>query len=66
MAEFPYQQRIIRIVNKNGDVVKDVHQFRTKTEHLESPTTTPVPKGWTEWQDVPVKVDEVSDVKADK
>lgn len=54
MIEPTYQQRILRIVDKNGNVVKDVHQFSTKTKHMESPTTTPAPLGWSDWVDVPV------------
>jgi len=31
-----------------------VLQFRTKTVHRDSSTTTPIEKGWTEWLDVPI------------
>ena len=34
-----------------------VLQYRTKTVHRESSTTTPVERGWTEWQDVPTVED---------
>ena len=31
-----------------------VLQYRTKTVHVDSPTTTPVEPAWTEWKDVPI------------
>ena len=31
-----------------------VLQFRTKDKHVESSTTTPAPRAWTDWKDVPI------------
>lgn len=37
-------------------VVK-VLQFRTKSKHVDSPTTTPLPLAWSDWKDVPTDAD---------
>jgi len=43
-----------RIVHNERAGTKNILQFRTKTVHVDSSTTTPVKPTWTEWKDVPV------------
>jgi len=51
MFELRFEERISH--NSREGTIK-VLQFRTKSRHRDSSTTTPIESGWTEWVDVPV------------
>ena len=43
-----------RLSHDSREATVKVLQFRTKTEHVDSATTTPEPLAWTDWKDVPL------------
>lgn len=53
MFELRFIERASISPTKHTATVK-VLQFRTKDKHRESSTTTPLPKAWSDWKDVPV------------
>lgn len=48
-----FEIRILKRISDNKGT-EYIHQFRIKDVWVDSSTTTPVPRDWSEWKDVPI------------